>query len=131
MPSRVEVELTRVATGGAGLGTGPDGRIVFAAGGLPGERVLVEIDQEHKTRLTGRVVDVLHPSPDRQAPPCPHLAAGCGGCDWQHVAPQRQPLLRADVVADCLRRLGGIDHPDIRPGPPLAPTATAPRSGPP
>lgn len=122
MPPSVEVELTRVATGGAALGVGPDGRIVFAAGGLPGEQVVVEIDREHANRLTGRVVQVLRPSPDRQPPPCPHVAAGCGGCDWQHAAPSRQPALRADIVADCLRRLARVDQPDLRPGPPLDPT---------
>ncbi|MEZ5411190.1 MAG: hypothetical protein R2761_24380 [Acidimicrobiales bacterium] len=121
MPPSVEVELTRVATGGAALGTGPDGRVVFAAGGLPGELAVVEIEREHTNRLTGRVTEVLRPSPDRTPPPCPHLAAGCGGCDWQHVAPARQPRLRADIVADCLRRLARIDGPDIRPGPALAP----------
>lgn len=121
MPPSVEVELTRVATGGAALGTGPDGRVVFATGGLPGELVTVEIEREHTNRLTGRVADVLRPSPDRTPPPCPHLAAGCGGCDWQHVAPARQPRLRADIVADCLRRLAHIDHPDLRPGPTLGP----------
>ncbi len=121
MPPSVEVELTRVATGGAALGTGPDGRIVFATGGLPGERVAVEIDREHATRLTGRVAEVVRPSPDRAPAPCPHVGAGCGGCDWQHVAVSRQPQLRADIVADCLRRLARIEDPDIRPGPPLAP----------
>ena len=121
MPPSVEVELTRIVTGGAALGTGPDGRVVFAAGGLPGERAVVEIDREHANRLTGRVTEVLRPSPDRMPAPCPHVASGCGGCDWQHVAPARQPRLRADIVADCLRRLARIDDPDLRPGPPLTP----------
>lgn len=122
MPPSVEVELTRVATGGAALGVGPDGRIVFAAGGLPGELVTAEIDREHANRLTGRVVEVLRPSTDRTPPPCPHVAAGCGGCDWQHVAPARQRQLRVDIVADCLRRLARIEAPDLRFGPPLDPT---------
>ena len=122
MPPSVEVELTRAATGGAALGAGPDGRIVFAAGGLPGELVTAEIDREHANHLTGRVVEVLRPSPDRIPPPCPHVAAGCGGCDWQHVAPARQRQLRVDIVADCLRRLARLDvAPDIRFGPPLDP----------
>ncbi len=119
MPPSVEVELTRVATGGAALGTGPDGRVVFATGGLPGELVMVEIDREHRNRLEGRVAHVLRPSPDRTPPPCPNVTAGCGGCDWQHVAPTRQPRLRVDIVADCLRRLARIDQPDLRSGPVL------------
>lgn len=121
MPPSVEVELTRVATGGAALGTGPDGRVVFAAGGLPGELVTVAIDREHANRTEGRVTQVLRPSSDRMPPACPHVATGCGGCDWQHVAPPRQARLRADIVADCLRRLARIDDPDLRPGPPLGP----------
>jgi len=121
MPPSVDVELTRVATGGAALGTGPDGRVVFAAGGLPGELVTVAIDREHARRLEGRVTGVLRPSPHRTPPPCPHVAAGCGGCDWQHVAPAHQPRLRADIVADCLRRLARIEDPDLRPGQPLRP----------
>jgi 23S rRNA (uracil1939-C5)-methyltransferase len=118
---RIELDLDRVATGGAGLGVGPDGRVVFATGGLPGERVAVEIEREHATRLVGRVAEVLRPSPDRRLPACPHVARGCGGCDWQHVADGRQRQLRMDIVVDCLRRLGRLDAPDVRLGPRLDP----------
>lgn len=117
----IEVELDRVATGGAGLGLGPDGRVVFVTGGLPGERVEVAVEAEHANRVTGRVATVIQPSPDRRKPPCPHVAAGCGGCDWQHATAERQRLLRRDIVLDCLRRLGGIDHPDVQLGPELGP----------
>jgi tRNA/tmRNA/rRNA uracil-C5-methylase (TrmA/RlmC/RlmD family) len=119
---RIEVELDRVATGGRGLGTGPDGRIVFAEGGLPGERVLVEVDRQHATRLEGLVVDVVTASPHRRPPPCPQVRRGCGGCDWQHVDPDHQRRLRRDIVVDCLRRLGHVEAPDVRLGPLLDPT---------
>lgn len=118
---RFEVELDRVATGGAALGLGPDGRVVFAAGGLPGERVALEIETEHPNRLAGRVSNVVRPSPGRRPPPCPHVAEGCGGCDWQHASDDLQSELRRAIVADCLRRLGRFDHPDVRLGPHLDP----------
>ena len=36
------------------------------------------------------VVAVREASPGRADPPCPFVAAGCGGCGWQHVAPDAQ-----------------------------------------
>ncbi len=119
MPEFV-VEPDRVATGGNALGRGPDGRVVFVDGALPGERVRVAVTAEHKTRLEARVVDVLEPHPDRRAAPCASVADGCGGCDWQHVEPAHQRLLRRDVVEDCLRRLARLEHPPVALGPELA-----------
>jgi 23S rRNA (uracil1939-C5)-methyltransferase len=47
---------------------------------------------------------VIEASPHRVAPPCPELARGCGGCGWQHAEPSAQLALKADIVADALRR---------------------------
>jgi tRNA/tmRNA/rRNA uracil-C5-methylase (TrmA/RlmC/RlmD family) len=54
-------------------------------------------------------VEVLEPSPDRVAPPCP-LAhpGGCGGCDWQHASLDAQRRLKAAVVTEQLARLAGV-----------------------
>lgn len=54
---------------------------------------------------------VVEPSSTRTAPPCPHVAAGCGGCDWQHVAPAAAPELRREVVVDAARHLSGVELP--------------------
>jgi 23S rRNA (uracil1939-C5)-methyltransferase len=64
---------------------------------------------------------VLEPSPDRVAPPCPHVADGCGGCTWQHVAHEAQHELKATIVRDALTRLGGVEAPQVVAGPPLSP----------
>ena len=53
------------------------------------------------------------PSAERQAPPCPLVAEGCGGCDLQHARPDGQPELKVGIVVDALRRLGGIDEPPV------------------
>jgi tRNA/tmRNA/rRNA uracil-C5-methylase (TrmA/RlmC/RlmD family) len=52
---------------------------------LPGERVRVEIEDEHKAYRNARLIEVLDASPDRVEPPCPQLARGCGACQWQHI----------------------------------------------
>ena len=103
------LEITSVVAGGDGLGRDASGRVTFVPGALPGETVRVELHQQKKDFARGRVVDVVVPSPDRAAPPCPFVAAGCGGCDWQHVQPGAQRRLKAAVVADALRRQARID----------------------
>jgi 23S rRNA (uracil1939-C5)-methyltransferase len=62
---------------------------------------------------------VLEPAVDRVEPPCPFVAEGCGGCDWQHVAPAAQPGLRQAIVRDALVRIGRIDAPSVAAGPAL------------
>lgn len=120
--SRFELTVDRVATGGAAIGTGPDGRVVFVPGAIPGESISVVVDSLHRSRIEARLEGVLEPSSDRVEPVCPHVADGCGGCDWQHVSAERQSVLRREIVADCLRRLAGIEGVPITAGPTLAPT---------
>ena len=55
-------------------------------------------------------VEILRPSPDRVAPPCPHAGPGrCGGCDWQHASARRSAQLKARVVREQFPRLAGMD----------------------
>lgn len=116
---RFELTVDRPATGGAAIGIGPDGRVVFVPGAIPGERVSVAAAALHRNRIEADLIEVVEPSPDRVEPVCPHVADGCGGCDWQHVGTERQAALRRDIVADCLRRLAKIDGVDVVAGPTL------------
>jgi 23S rRNA (uracil1939-C5)-methyltransferase len=103
------IDITTVAAGGDGLGRDEDGRVVFVPGALPGESVAVEVTQQKKDYARARLVEVVRASGDRATPPCPFVAHGCGGCDWQHVDPRAQRRLKADVVADALRRQAHVD----------------------
>ena len=103
------LEITTVVAGGDGLGRDADGRVTFVAGALPGETVTVDLHQQKKDFARGTVREVLTPSADRVAPPCQFVAAGCGGCDWQHVAPTAQRTLKATIVADALRRQAKLE----------------------
>jgi 23S rRNA (uracil1939-C5)-methyltransferase len=111
----LEVAPSAVAAGGDAIGRDADGRVVFVEGALPGERVRAEITAEHKDFLRSRAVEVLTPSADRVEPPCPYVAAGCGGCQWQHVGVAAQGRLKADVVADALRRIAHLPDAPISP----------------
>ena len=66
-----------------------DGAPANVAGGIPGETVRAEVVKVFPERVALKVVDVIEPSPDRVVPPCPYYS-DCSGCQWQHVAYQRQ-----------------------------------------
>lgn len=69
--------ITDVAGEGDGVAAGG----VFVPFTLPGERVRASGGGERRELL-----EVLEPSPERVAPPCPHFGV-CGGCALQHWAP--------------------------------------------
>jgi len=111
------VELDAPAVGGEVVGRCPDGRVVFVAGGAPGDVADVELVEERKRFARGRIAALVVPSPDRVAPPCPHVAEGCGGCDWQHLDLDAQRRHRRRLVRDVLARQGGVADPVVQPGP--------------
>ena len=117
-----ELRITALAHGGAGVGREqrPDGeasgRAWFVPGALPGERVTAEVEHEARRFVRGRLVSVLEPADTRVEPPCP-LANTCGGCSWQHVAVERQPELKRQIVADQLRKLVPDDRVVAHPTP--------------
>lgn len=118
----VEVVLERPVAGGLCLAHEGAGRVVLVEGGVPGETVRVQLGESRPRMARGRVVEVVAPSPDRVTPPCPELLAGCGGCDLQHAAHERQRTLKVDVVRDALARIGKLPEVDVAPGEYLGPT---------
>ncbi len=114
-PARhLELQIDRVATGGACIATAPDGRVVFVRHTLPGERVRAKITESTKRFLRADAVEVLEASPDRVDPACRYAKPGrCGGCDFQHVALPAQRRLKADATRDQLVRLGGVDPAEL------------------
>ncbi|HET6963263.1 MAG TPA: TRAM domain-containing protein [Acidimicrobiales bacterium] len=115
MPPPERLHTTAMATDGRAVARTASGKVVFVDGALPGETVDVELltDRAHYTE--GRVVDVLSPSPERIRPPCPRLAEGCGGCQWQHVSADGQRRLKETMIAEALRRIGRVQDVDLAP----------------
>jgi tRNA/tmRNA/rRNA uracil-C5-methylase (TrmA/RlmC/RlmD family) len=113
------VEVTGWGHGGFGVARLDEtaaeaaGTVVFVRHSLPDERVRVEITEgEVGSRfLRGDAVGVERAAPERVQPPCPLAGPGrCGGCDLQHVALPAQRRLKAQVVAEQLRRIAGLDR---------------------
>lgn len=113
--SEATVRVTHMAAGGDAIARGEDGKVVFVDGALPGETVRVAVTEQKAGFARARLLEVVDASPNRVAPPCAAVEAGCGGCNWQHVARAAQLELKRDIVLDSLRRLGGIEQaPDAR-----------------
>ena len=115
----VRLVATALATGGAAVARQAGGRVVLVEGALPGETVDAVITDEHSNFARAQVIAVLESSPDRVAPPCPHVARGCGGCGWQHVSADAQRRAKLSLVTEALVRLGGVEAPVVQPGPRL------------
>ena len=113
----IELRAERMVAGGSALCRDAGGRIVLVDGALPGERLSVEVEDEGDS--LGQLATVLERAPGRVDPPCPFVAQGCGGCDWQHAAPDVQSEMRLEIVTDALRRLGRLSDAVVRPGPPI------------
>ena len=103
-----QVSIERFATGGEGVGRLDDGKVVFVSGAVPGDDVVVEITEEKKRHARGRAAEVVTAGADRVGAPCAHVAEGCGGCDWQHVAVVTQLQHKAAIVTDALQRIGRL-----------------------
>jgi 23S rRNA (uracil1939-C5)-methyltransferase len=112
----------RMVAGGIALARAGDGRVVLVEGALPGERVRVEIDADRADHIRAHVVEVLDAAAARITPPCPYVAAGCGGCGWQHVDVDAQRAYKRDILADALVRIAHIDDPPFDDTIALSPT---------
>ena len=106
----LEFEVGAIAAGGGCVARAPDGKVVFVRHSLPGERVRAQVTASTSSYLRADAVEILTPSPDRVAAPCPHAGPGrCGGCDFQHVEIGAQRRLKAFRIAEQLERLAGLE----------------------
>lgn len=118
MKDTAQVEIHGLAAGGAGVARLPDGCVVFVPRTAPGDRATVEVTRRRRRWARGRLLRLEAPSPERVEPRCPHYAA-CGGCSLQHLPYEAQLAWKGRMIADALRRIGGLDVavPTVRPSP--------------
>jgi 23S rRNA (uracil1939-C5)-methyltransferase len=100
----VTVDVERPAVGGRMIAR-HDGRVVFVAGAIPGERVEVRIERIQRQVVWAQTTGVVTASPDRVDVPA---GLTCGGQVLAHVSEARQRSLKAEMLADALRRIGKL-----------------------
>jgi len=97
-----------------------EGRVIFVRQGIPGEKVRVRLTDDGPAAKFWRadVVEVLEPSPDRvphfwdladSARSWSHRHPPVGGAELGHISLARQRSLKAEVLAEQLKRLAGVE----------------------
>lgn len=110
----IELDVTNIAHGGVSVAR-HDGRVVFVADAVPGERVLARVSEDSKESFwRAETVSVVEPSEFRQ----PHVWAAAsldhdpadraGGAEFGHISLAHQRELKRQVLADSLQRMAGI-----------------------
>ncbi len=98
------VDLSHEAKGVARV----DGKAVFVADSLPGERVVMRRVGRHRRFDEAVLEQVLRASADRVPAECPHFGL-CGGCALQHLAPAAQLAFKQAQLIENLARLGDVE----------------------
>ncbi len=112
----VELDVTNIAHGGVSVAR-LDGRVIFVADAIPGERVRARISADSKKSFwRAETVEVLTPSEHRQ----PHVwdaaalerdpADRAGGAEFGHIALAHQRELKRQVLTDALSRMAKIER---------------------
>ncbi|HEY7871272.1 MAG TPA: 23S rRNA (uracil(1939)-C(5))-methyltransferase RlmD, partial [Rudaea sp.] len=101
-----ETDITDLSHDGRGVAH-VNGKAVFVAGALAGERVRANFSGKHRRYDEATVEEVLLASPDRVAPLCAHFGV-CGGCALQHLKPEAQIAAKQRVLMENLERIGKV-----------------------
>jgi 23S rRNA (uracil1939-C5)-methyltransferase len=96
-----------LAAGGRGVARLADGRTAFLGQAFPGDRVHLQRGRAHSSYVEVERFELLEPSAERRAPPCPDQGR-CGGCDWMALSPATQRQHKADILRQSLVRVGKI-----------------------
>lgn len=106
-----EVSITDLNDTGEGVGRLGE-RVVFVPNTVTGDRVLVRLVRLKSNYAIGKLQKLLEPSPHRIRPKC-IVADKCGGCQWQHIDPAYQQLVKQNLVVQALEHIGGFTSPPV------------------
>ena len=113
----LDLSIERLGAQGDGIATAQvlaQQQTIYVPGALPGETVRATTTAKRGDGLVARLDVVLHPSADRDEPPCPHYDT-CGGCALQHMGRTAYSAWKKDRVVRALATRGFSDAPVLEP----------------
>ena len=107
--------ITRMAHGGEGIATGPDGRVVFVRGAYPGDVVEATVTEVKKRFGRADATRIVTAGEYHGEQSCPAAARGAGCCDFGDIDYGREVELKHDILLGQLRRVIDVEKlPDAR-----------------
>ncbi|MBQ2509962.1 MAG: TRAM domain-containing protein, partial [Erysipelotrichaceae bacterium] len=107
----IEMSFSDLSDKGEGIGR-YKGFTVMVPGALPGEFAVVRILQLRTHFAYGKLIRLLHRSPERIDPHCP-LDGRCGGCQLGHLSYEGQLAYKRNKVKQDLTRIGHFSEEEI------------------
>ncbi len=99
-----EITINRFSHEGRGVGK-IDGKATFVFNALPGEVMSIEVTHNRSKFNEGEAREITKASPDRIMPRCQHFGL-CGGCELQHLNPEKQIAHKQAVLIELLAQQG-------------------------
>ncbi len=100
------VDVVDLASNARGVGH-VDGKAVFVADALPGERVLYRPTRRKRAYDHADLETLFSASPARVTPQCAHFGV-CGGCALQHLSADAQLAFKQEQLMAALSRVGHV-----------------------
>lgn len=108
----MQIRIEALVQKGQGLGRGPEGKVYFVQGALPGELVEITSVQEKKDYCFAKVNKIIEQSPHRVSPPCPYYGL-CGGCNLMHLEYGQQLKQKNQIFIDTLKKFKALSEDTI------------------
>lgn len=109
---RINLKIESCSANGSGVGR-YNGMAIFVPATAVGDEITAHILKVKKSYAFAKVESVVTPSADRIAPECP-VYLKCGGCVFSHMTYDAEKKIKADHVAECFKRIGGVS-PEFEP----------------
>ena len=103
---RINLKIDSCSVNGSGVGR-YNGMAIFVPATAVGDEITAHILKVKKSYAFAKVESVISPSEDRISPECP-VYLKCGGCVFSHMTYEAEKKIKADHVAECFRRIGGV-----------------------
>ena len=105
----LSLTITRMAHGGEGIASGPDGRVVFVRGAYPGDVVDATVTEVKKRFGRAEATAVTTAGEYRGEQTCPAAALGAGCCDFGDINGEHETALKAEILLGQLGRVVDVE----------------------
>ena len=109
-----KLQLTITSTSKYGEGVFLENDLpLFIEGAIEGEEVIVQKTTRAQNYETGKVIDVIKPSPKRVKPFCKYYGS-CTGCQLQHIQYEEQLVMKKTRVKEALNKISKLSNVEIK-----------------